>query len=187
VSHRLFSTYHIGAMRRSPSPRDDRGDKTYSGPGCNRYARRRGNGIGQTVRFEEILRRLAIIDESFVEDQAGLGLGMPGSGLLDPKTAALVQGGAGGDWVSGVCLECSPAATSATSAAAVGTTSEVFSRWARSVPPPRCKRFTSRSFDLDHRGMTDQPRWLIWPTVLAGGSVLAGWAGPWLRHVGGRY
>ena len=50
--------------------------------------------MGQTVRFEEILRRLAIIDESLVEDQAGLGLGLPGSGLLDPKTAALVRVGA---------------------------------------------------------------------------------------------
>jgi len=30
--------------------------------------------LGQTVRFQEILRRLAMIDEGFVEDQAGLGL-----------------------------------------------------------------------------------------------------------------
>jgi hypothetical protein len=36
--------------------------------------------MSQTVRFQEILRRLAIIDEGFVEDQAGLGLGMPASG-----------------------------------------------------------------------------------------------------------
>lgn len=50
--------------------------------------------MGQTVRFQEILRRLAIIDESFVEDQAGLGLGLAASRLLDPKTAALVQVGA---------------------------------------------------------------------------------------------
>jgi len=48
--------------------------------------------MGQTVRFQEILRRLAIIDEGFVEDQAGLGL--PASRLLDPKTAALVRMGA---------------------------------------------------------------------------------------------
>ena len=50
--------------------------------------------MGQIVRFQEILRRLAIIDEGFVEDQAGLGLGLPGSGCLDPKTAALVRVGA---------------------------------------------------------------------------------------------
>ena len=47
-------------------------------------------GMGQTVRSQEILRRLAIIDEGFAEDQAGLGLGLPASRLLDPKTAALV-------------------------------------------------------------------------------------------------
>jgi hypothetical protein len=31
----------------------------------------------QIVRFQEILRKLAIIDEGFVWDQAGLGLGLP--------------------------------------------------------------------------------------------------------------
>ncbi len=31
--------------------------------------------MGQTVRFQETLRRLAMIDEGFVEDQAGLKLG----------------------------------------------------------------------------------------------------------------
>ena len=39
--------------------------------------------MNQTVRFQEILRRLAIIDEGFAEDQAGLGLGLPASWLLD--------------------------------------------------------------------------------------------------------
>jgi hypothetical protein len=48
----------------------------------------------QTVRFQEILRRLAIIDEGFVDDQAGLGLSVTASRSLDPKTAALVQVGA---------------------------------------------------------------------------------------------
>jgi alkylhydroperoxidase/carboxymuconolactone decarboxylase family protein YurZ len=47
--------------------------------------------MGQTVRFEETLRRLAMIDEGFVEDQAGLGLGLAGISALDPKTAALLQ------------------------------------------------------------------------------------------------
>ena len=50
--------------------------------------------MGQTVRFQEILRKLAIIDEGFAEDQAGLGLGLPVSRCLDPKTAALVRVGA---------------------------------------------------------------------------------------------
>src|SRR5436190_1755107 len=31
--------------------------------------------MGQTVRFQQTLRRLAMIYEGFVEDQAGLGLG----------------------------------------------------------------------------------------------------------------
>jgi len=47
--------------------------------------------MGQTVRFQETLRRLAIIDEGFVEDQAGLGLGLAGISALDPKTAALLH------------------------------------------------------------------------------------------------
>jgi 4-carboxymuconolactone decarboxylase len=47
--------------------------------------------VGQTVRFRETLRRLAMIDEGFVEDQAGLGLGLAGTSALDPKTAALLR------------------------------------------------------------------------------------------------
>ncbi len=50
--------------------------------------------MAQIARFQEILRRLAIIDEGFVEDQAGLGLGLPASRPLDPRIAALVQVGA---------------------------------------------------------------------------------------------
>jgi len=49
--------------------------------------------MNHTVRFQEILRRLAIIDEGVVEDRAGIGLGLPAS-RLDPKTAALVRVGA---------------------------------------------------------------------------------------------
>jgi 4-carboxymuconolactone decarboxylase len=47
--------------------------------------------MGQMARFQEMLRRLAMIDEGFVEDQAGLGLGLAGISALDPKTAALLQ------------------------------------------------------------------------------------------------
>ena len=62
--------------------------------------------MSQAVRFQEILRRLAIIDEGFVEGHAGLGLGLPASRLLDPKTAALVRVGALVAIGSpGVCLE----------------------------------------------------------------------------------
>jgi 4-carboxymuconolactone decarboxylase len=45
--------------------------------------------MGQTVRFQETLRRLAMIDEGFVQDEAGLGLD-PAS-ALEPKVAALLQ------------------------------------------------------------------------------------------------
>ena len=50
--------------------------------------------MGQVVRYQEILRRLAIIDDGFVEDSAGLGLGLTRARVLDPKTAALIQVGA---------------------------------------------------------------------------------------------
>jgi 4-carboxymuconolactone decarboxylase len=49
--------------------------------------------MSQTVRFQETLRRLAMIDEGFVEDEAGLGLGLVKTSALDPKTAALLQVG----------------------------------------------------------------------------------------------
>ena len=66
--------------------------------------------MGQTVRFQEILRRLAIIDDGFVEDRAGLGLGPARTRVLDPKTAALVQVGALAAIGSpAVCLEWSTA------------------------------------------------------------------------------
>lgn len=47
--------------------------------------------MSQAVRFQDTLRRLAMIDEGFVEDGAGLGLRLPGTSVLDPKTAALLQ------------------------------------------------------------------------------------------------
>jgi 4-carboxymuconolactone decarboxylase len=47
--------------------------------------------MGQTARFQETLRRLAMIDEGFAEEQAGLGLGLAEASALDPKTAALLQ------------------------------------------------------------------------------------------------
>ena len=43
------------------------------------------------VRFQEALRRLAMIDEGFVEGEAGLGLGVVKTSALDPKTGALLQ------------------------------------------------------------------------------------------------
>jgi 4-carboxymuconolactone decarboxylase len=62
--------------------------------------------MGQTVRFQETLRRLAMIDEGFVADQAGLGLGVAGTSALDPKIAALLQMGVSVALGSpAVCLE----------------------------------------------------------------------------------
>lgn len=48
----------------------------------------------QTARSRELLRRLAMIDEDLVEDQAGLALALAESHSLDPKTVALIPVGA---------------------------------------------------------------------------------------------
>ena len=62
------------------------------------------------ARFQETLRRLAMIDEGFVQDEVGLGLGPVDSSTLDPKTAALLQLGASVAIGSpAVCLEWSAA------------------------------------------------------------------------------
>jgi 4-carboxymuconolactone decarboxylase len=47
----------------------------------------------RAVWYQETLRRLAIIDEGFAGDQAGLGLSRAGAAVLDPRTAALVRVG----------------------------------------------------------------------------------------------
>jgi alkylhydroperoxidase/carboxymuconolactone decarboxylase family protein YurZ len=76
--------------------------------------------MGQAVRYQEILRRLAIIDDCFVEDRAGLGLGLARTRVLDPRTAALVQVGALAAIGSpAVCLE-----WSVTRALAAGATED---------------------------------------------------------------
>jgi hypothetical protein len=43
--------------------------------------------MGQIDRYQEILRKLAIIDDGFVEDRAGLGLSLAGARVLDPGVA----------------------------------------------------------------------------------------------------
>jgi 4-carboxymuconolactone decarboxylase len=50
--------------------------------------------MSQGPRFQETLRRLAMIDEDFVEDQTGLRMGLGGTSALSPKAAALLQLGA---------------------------------------------------------------------------------------------
>ena len=62
------------------------------------------------ARFQETLRRLAMIDKSFVEDEVGLRLDLAGTSALDAKTAALLQVGASVAMGSpGVSLEWSAA------------------------------------------------------------------------------
>src|SRR5215831_16576068 len=98
---------YIGAMPQSPSaPHDRRRWNLPPAPDATGAPGGEERSMGQTLRFQEILRRLAIIDEGFAEDQAGLGLGVAASRLLDPKTAALVRVGALVAIGSpGVCLE----------------------------------------------------------------------------------
>ena len=50
--------------------------------------------MGEAVSYQDILRRLAIIDEDFASGQAGLSLGPADGQALDPKVASLVQVGA---------------------------------------------------------------------------------------------
>ena len=74
------------------------------------------------MRYQDVLRRLAIIDDGFVEDPAGLriALGLTGVRAMDPKTAALVRVGALAAIGSpAICLE-----WSATRALAAGATEE---------------------------------------------------------------
>ena len=51
-------------------------------------------GVDQLMRFQETLRRLAMIDEGFVTSEARLGLDPATTSALDAKTAALLQVGA---------------------------------------------------------------------------------------------
>ena len=50
--------------------------------------------MAKTARFQQMLRRLAMIDEDLVEDQAGLALGLAEGSSLDMKTAELLRLGA---------------------------------------------------------------------------------------------
>ena len=62
--------------------------------------------MGQAVRFQETLRRLAMIDEGFVEDEVGLGLDPAAASALDLKTVALLRVAVSVAIGSpGVCLE----------------------------------------------------------------------------------
>ena len=60
--------------------------------------------MSETVRFQEVLRRLAMVDESFVTDQAGLGLGPAGT------AARALAAGATDDEIADVLLVIAPVA-----------------------------------------------------------------------------
>ena len=82
-------------------------------------------------RFQEILRRLAMIDEGFVEDGAGLGLGPAGTAALDPRTVALLRLGASvAMGSSAVSLE-----WSATRATAAGATDDEIAEVLLAIAP----------------------------------------------------
>jgi Carboxymuconolactone decarboxylase family len=80
-------------MQPPPACRDDEMDEDLPG-GRAVPPTWRGDRKGQAVRYEEILRGLAIIDEGLVSDQAGLAIGPHAGRVLDPKVAALVRVGA---------------------------------------------------------------------------------------------
>lgn len=93
---------------RSLSP--NRGDGTHPRPEAMAVDGERDVHMRQTAGFQETLRRLAMIDEALVEDQAGLALGPAEGSSLDPKTEALLRMGAtAAIGASPVCLEWSTA------------------------------------------------------------------------------
>ena len=74
--------------------------------------------MGETARFQETLRKLAMIDEAFVRDRTGLG--PAGTLTLDARTASLLQlAVAVAIGSPGVCLE-----WSTTRALAAGATDD---------------------------------------------------------------
>jgi 4-carboxymuconolactone decarboxylase len=76
--------------------------------------------VSAKARFQETLRRLAMIDEGFVRDQTGLGLDPATTLALDARTAALLQlAGSVAIGSPGTCLE-----WSTTRALAAGATED---------------------------------------------------------------
>jgi 4-carboxymuconolactone decarboxylase len=96
-------------------------------------------------RFEEILRRLAVIDEGFVEDGAGLGLGPAGTSALEPRTVALLRLAASvAIGSAAVCLE-----WCATRAIAAGATDDEIAEVLLAIAPVAgLSRVTSASPDV---------------------------------------
>jgi membrane protein len=77
------------------------------------------------------------------------------------------------------------ASSAATTSAVVGTVSMVFFVFGGIAAAAALQEIYEQVFDLPHRRIRDLPHRLAWLAVLIGASLLSGWAGPWLRHVGG--
>jgi len=77
------------------------------------------------------------------------------------------------------------ASSAATVSAVVGTASMVFLVLGGIAAASALQEIYEQVFDLPHRGTSFIPRRLAWLAVLIGTSLLTGWAGPGLRHVGG--
>ena len=78
------------------------------------------------------------------------------------------------------------ASSAATTSAVVGTASMVFFVFGGIAAAAALQEIYEQAFDLPHRRIKDLPHRLAWLAVLIGASLLSGWAGPGLRHAGGR-
>ena len=81
------------------------------GPGTRwNDAGRHRRRVSRMARFQQTLRRLAMGDEAFVQDEAEPGLDRAGTSAPHPRTAALLRlGGAAAIGSSPACLEWSGA------------------------------------------------------------------------------
>lgn len=77
------------------------------------------------------------------------------------------------------------ASSAATASAVVGTASMVFFVLGGIAAATALQEIYEQAFDLPHRRTSFVPRRLAWLAVLIGTSLLTGWAGPGLRHLGG--
>ena len=77
------------------------------------------------------------------------------------------------------------ASSAATANAVVGTTSMVFFVLGGVAAASALQQIYEQAFGLPHRGLKDILPLLAWLAVLIGTLLLAGWAGPRLRHAGG--
>ena len=77
------------------------------------------------------------------------------------------------------------ASPAATTSAVAGTASMVFFVFGGIAAAAALQQIYEQAFDLPHRRIKDLPHRLAWLAVLIAASLLAGWAGPRLRHAGG--